>query len=86
MLTITGGENRNFNTKHKIILNYTWNCRPWWMWMYGVMARLSTWILVQISLWRPFAMAALRYSGLLPPQNPLLDAKISEISRTYVEL
>jgi len=22
MLTVTGGENRNFNIKHKIILNY----------------------------------------------------------------
>ena len=28
MLTVTGGENRNFNIKHKIVLNYTRNCRP----------------------------------------------------------
>jgi len=27
MLTVTEGENPNFNIKHKIVLNSTWNCR-----------------------------------------------------------
>jgi len=61
MLIITGGENHNFNIKHKIVLNYMWNSRPLVNVNVKCKTRLSTWILIQTLLWRSFAMAALRY-------------------------
>jgi len=68
MLITTGGKNRNFNIKHKIILNYTWNSHP----LVNVNVKRND-TSVDVHFSPNFAMAALRDSGpLLSDDGPFI--------------
>ena len=58
MLIITGGENRNFNIKHKIVLNYRWKSRP----RVNVNLKRND-MSVDVNFSPNFAMAAPHYGG-----------------------